>query len=161
MRKKELNFDALYGEVEEIKGKRRKTPEIFDANATCEDRRKILKNEKKMREDTIIALYDRVKKTGDPNTAKMLAAYMKWDVVERKEEKIIHEVSPDELTIRYLEADRRLREQGFRVADVQEESALLHDPLRLDSGQVSAEGSEVAAVASPDGDTKRLSEPTL
>jgi hypothetical protein len=69
-------------------------------------------------------------------TAKHMELYAKLKgLLIEKRENVNIDLTADDITRRNLEAERRLREQGYRVDDVQEESALLSENIRLSSGQ--------------------------
>ncbi len=63
-------------------------------------------------------------------TAQRIEAQIIGELVEKSEQKVTLELSADEYARRNCEAERRLREQGYRVADVPEEHPLLSENLR-------------------------------
>jgi len=81
------------------------------------------KTEEQLRKEIEQFLYIAASK-GNPNSAKILAQMKGW-LIEKSEVKI--GLSADEIARRNLEADRQLREGGYRVEKVQEESPLLPD----------------------------------
>jgi hypothetical protein len=77
-------------------------------------------------------------------TAKHMELYAKLKgLLIEKRENVNIDLTADDITRRNLEAERRLREQGYRVDDVQEESALLSENIRLSSGQGSQGDNQV------------------
>jgi hypothetical protein len=78
-----------------------------------------------------------------------LFAKLKGLLVEKRENLNI-DLTADDITRRNLEAERRLREQGYRVEYVPEESALLSKDVRTSSGQVSEGDNQVSALESSD-----------
>ena len=78
-------------------------------------------------------LFDIAKNPKASNKDRELAAKMVGVITERQEKKVTIELTADELTRRNLEADRQLREVGYRVEEGKEKPTLLPKNIRKDT----------------------------
>ena len=94
----------------------------------------IPKTDEEEREELIIHLYQESLQPNCPaNKIELMGRMRGWIKNEPQEIKLV--ISADERARRNLEAERELREAGYRMDEVQEEPTLLPEKLRLDSGQ--------------------------
>jgi hypothetical protein len=86
---------------------------------------------------------------GNPNAIK-LVKQITGELIEKREDTLKLELSPDQVARRMLAITRDLRERGFRVDEMQVKSGILPDPLCISEGQRQTTDNTVGAVETPD-----------
>ena len=106
--------------------------------------------DERRRAEILNKLYDRVMEKGDHNAAFRFAQIKGW-ITEKKEIRV--GLNADEVARRNLEAERQLREGGYRVGEVQEKPPVLHDELCPPTGQGESGCDSVETLASLEEDS--------